>query len=84
MPSVNISEEDLQIIMESLLYCASTDLDHTQYQEDLIKITQLAIKFRLMFPFVSTSNIIYVEGTPAPSSYTREILKFFPEIHKKI
>ena len=84
MYSINISKEEFQIILESLLYTASIDLDHSQYQEDLIKITQLAIKLRLMYPQAYTTNVTYIEEISHPSSYTREILKFFPEIRKKI
>jgi hypothetical protein len=74
------SEREIQLIIESLLYCASVDLDHSQYQEDVVDMAQLAIKLRLKHQNISTKNIIFVKDTPFTDPLTKVVLNFFPEL----
>jgi hypothetical protein len=79
---VVLSKKEIQLILESLLYFVSPELDHTRYQEDLIESTQLAIRLRMAHQNIPTSNIIFMENISEPSGYTSELLKFFPEISR--
>jgi len=80
MPDVCLSKKEIQLTLESLLYCASSDFDHSQYCEDLIEISQLAIRLRLLHQEIPESNITFVKENPFTSQFTHELLKFFPEI----
>lgn len=81
MPDVNLSNRELQLIKEALLYCISPDLDHTRYQEDLIDSLELLVKLRMSNSNVPVTNIVFVKDLET-SQFTSEILKFFPDIQK--
>lgn len=78
--TVNLTNRELQLIVEALLYCASTDIDHSRYQEDLLDTSQLAIKLRLQHQDISTSNVFFLHSEDNLSDYTSELLKYFPEL----
>lgn len=78
--NINLSSKEIQLILESLLYCASTDLSHTLYHEDLIDVSSLAIKLRLSHQDISVANVFMSEDNIITSPYTDELLKYFPEL----
>lgn len=77
---VNLSSREIQLILESLLYCASIDLNHTLYHEDLIDVSGLAIKLRLAHLDIPIVNVFLSGEDIASSGYTQELLKYFPEL----
>jgi hypothetical protein len=77
---VNFSTREIQLILESLLYCASTDLNHTLYHEDLVDVSKLAIKLRLLHQDIPIDNVFIIKDNITSSGYTQELLKYFPEL----
>ena len=54
---LSFSKREKQLILESLLYCVSLDLNHTQYNEELEEMKQLAIKIRMANQKIPIDNI---------------------------
>jgi hypothetical protein len=74
------TQREIQLIIESLLYCASSEINHTKYHEDLIDSVQLAIKLRLENQNIPVSNVFFIKTDNIECPYTQEIVKFFPDL----
>jgi hypothetical protein len=79
---LSFSKREKQLILESLLYCVSLDLNHTQYNEELEEMKQLAIKIRMANQKIPIDNIHLSSGHNYSSPHTMDVLSFFPEITK--
>ncbi len=85
MFNLKISEEELKLILESLLFSSSVDVCADWYKEDVDKIIALSKKLRLEFPNVPTENVYvsHVEDFIYSEENTKHILDFFPELNIK-
>jgi hypothetical protein len=77
---LSLSKREKQLILESLLYCASLDLDHTQYKDDLEEMKHLAVRIRLANQNIPLDNVRVSKKDVYMSPLTQDILDYFPEI----
>jgi hypothetical protein len=54
----NLQEEDIKLILESLLFSSSVDVCSYWDKNDMYKIIDLALKIRTTYPDVVTENVI--------------------------
>ena len=80
MSDTEFTQEEIQLIIESLLYCASSEINHTKYHEDITKVIELAVKLRLKHQDIPLDNVYCFDGKTFTCPYVDEINKFFPEI----
>lgn len=82
----SLSKEDVNAILESLLFASSVDICASWYKENSIKFMELAKKIRTSFPDVLLQNVyIYDdEKVVLNDEHTKEILQYFPEMKKEL
>jgi hypothetical protein len=85
MFNLKVSEEDLKLILESLLFSSSVDVCADWYKDDIDKIIDLSKRLRLEFPSVPTENVYvsHVENFIYSEENTKHILEYFPELNTK-
>ena len=82
----SLSKEELQNIIESLLFSASTAICSDWFKQNTNISFELAKKLRTKFPEIITENIVlheFKKGQPV-DEYSKEILKYFPELKLKM
>lgn len=82
----SLTKDELTIILESLLFSASTDICADWYKEDTQLACGVAEKIRKMFPEIIIKNVYLHESEnhefyDEHSSYIKQI---FPEITKDL
>jgi hypothetical protein len=81
--TINVTEEELQLILEALLFTSCVDANHEGYAEDMKKMIGLAFSLRHQNQSVYLKNIFVFEDTKKQwEESTSEVIKFFPEILK--
>lgn len=76
------SENDLKLIVESLLYSASVDICANWYKEDVYNMVELAKKIRMSVQ-VPLENVYLIEDSQVEGyrdEVTETISNFFPEL----
>ena len=76
----NLSENELRLLTESLLFSASTSVNAKWYSEDDEELMDLAIKLRKNHPEVLMKNIFILEEKTYHDKFSKKIIDFFPEI----
>lgn len=78
------SDQEIQLILESLLFSSNVDICSNFYKEDNEKMIELAKKIRKQFS-VPLENVFIneFEGVGFLQPETRELLKYFPELERK-
>lgn len=74
------SEENIQLIIECLLYSSCLDVDMHQYKEEFEKMQYLAIQLRLAYPLIPVKNTFCVESQEFSDENTENLLQIFPEL----
>lgn len=82
---LQFSKKEIQLIVESLLYCASPDIVHTQYGEDIQDMLNLIVKIRSFYQDVPVYNVSlagfsFDEKYEYPQNNTKKLLLYFPEL----
>lgn len=82
----NLQEEDIKLILESLLFSSSVDVCSYWDKNDMYKIIDLAIKIRTIYPDVVTENVILhgYDDDNFFDQHSNELPKFFPDLSKNI
>lgn len=80
----SLSPEELKIILESLLFSSSTAVCSDWYKENTKISFDIAKKIRQMFPEIIVDNVYIHKNKPLLDEYSEELIKYFPEIEKKI
>jgi len=72
-------KENVQLILEALLFCAIPSVNHTLYSEDIEKMINLAVSLRCSHPNVPLCNV-FLDKQEIMNENT--LTKFFPELLK--
>lgn len=87
MKSYNInklSEEQLRLIIEALLFSSSTTVNARWYSEEDESLLNMALNLRKEFPEVLTKNISIIEEEEYYDKFAPDIIDFFPEVLEKL
>jgi hypothetical protein len=79
----NLSKKQFQLIIESLLFSTSCDINAKWYEDELNEMSGLVIGLRSNNPEVLTENIFVLKETEY-EKYTQKLLDFFPEVLENI
>jgi hypothetical protein len=76
---IKLTERDLQLIIESLLYTSCPEVNITPYKEEMEDMFDLALKLRKQNPTISTKNTFLSEKTPY-NNFLSQCEENFPEL----
>ena len=81
----SLTKEEIENILESLLFASSVDVCANWYKENSIQFFELAKKIRLMFPDVVLENVYIYENEKHDlnDEHSKDIIQIFPEIKKE-
>lgn len=77
---LSVTEEELKIILESLLSTCCLDVSHRGYREDVCKIKDLAINLRKKHQHIFTDNVFITNTNNLWCEYSPILLEYFPEL----
>lgn len=77
--TLELSPRQLQLILESILFTISPEINHSLYKKEILELMELAIKFRKSYQDIPTSNINLNSG-PVSSELSAFLLSYFPEL----
>lgn len=85
MVNLSLSNEEIQIILESLLFSSSADVCADWYKNDIDAMLDLAKKLRFKHQDIPTENvyIITTEKNNFCDEITKDIINVFPELEIK-
>jgi DNA-binding XRE family transcriptional regulator len=82
-----LTKDELENILESLLFASSVDVCADWFKENSLKSLEIAKKIRKLFPEVTLENVYIYEKNEEKHEYndehSKEIIEFFPEIKKE-
>lgn len=76
---IQLTERDLQLIIESLLYTSCPEVNITPYKEEMEDMFGLAVKLRKQNPTISTKNTFLTEKT-VYNNFLTQCEENFPEL----
>lgn len=76
----NLSEDQLRLIIEALLFSASTSVNAKWYSEEDESLLDMALKLRKEFPEVITKNVSIFEEKEYYDKFVTDIINYFPEV----
>ena len=81
----DLDQNDLRLILESLLYSTSVDVCSDWNKEDILNILNVALKIRTGYPEIITDNVILHEFAENiyHDEHSSTLLKYFPDIINK-
>lgn len=81
---VFLTEEEIKIILECILFSSSVDISASWYKEDTDKMLQLAEKLRMRYNSIPVENVFISQLDESNESFmdeqTEKIVELFPEI----
>lgn len=81
---VLLTDEEIKIILECILFSSSVDISASWYKEDTNKMLDLAEKLRIRYNNIPVENVFISQLNEISESFmdeqTEKIVKFFPEI----
>ena len=83
---IKLSKKELELITDSILYTANTDVCIDNYSEEIQKLNHLAINFRKQYPSIFSSKaFLWTRNSyEFADPYTSEIVNFFPELLENV
>jgi hypothetical protein len=75
----NLTHNQIKLIIETLLYAGSVDINSSWYKNDIEEIVELAIDLRKIASNIPLKNI-YIFEEEYIDSTTKKILDYFPEL----
>lgn len=75
----NITHNQIKLIIETLLYAGSVDINSAWYKNDIEEIVELAMSLRKIASNIPLKNI-YVFEEEYIDTTTKKILDYFPEL----
>ena len=76
----NLTEEQLRLIIEALLFSASTTVNARWYSEEDETLKNMALNLRKEFPEVLMKNIFILKEKEYHDQFAENIVDYFPEI----
>jgi hypothetical protein len=80
----NLTEEQLRLIIEALLFSSSTTVNARWYSEEDENLKNMALELRKEYPEVLTKNISIIEEEEYYDKFAPEIIDFFPEVLEQV
>lgn len=80
----NLTEDQYRLILEALLFSASTSVNAEWYLEETNTLFDCALKLRKENPKITSKGVTIFKEKKYEDSYAEKILNFFPEILKNI
>lgn len=82
----DLQEEDIKLVLESLLFSSSVDVCSSWDKDEMYKIIDLAVKIRTTYPDVVTESVVLhgIEDDTFFDQHSNELPKFFPDLIKNI
>lgn len=78
----NLTEEQLRLITETLLFASSVDVNANWYYEDYNNMFDLALNIRKKYPTVLLKNA-YILKEEYEDEFSEKLTNYFPEIEKE-
>jgi hypothetical protein len=82
----DLQEEDVKLILESLLFSSSVDVCSYWGKDEMFKIIDLALKIRKKYPSVITENVVlhgYGENCFF-DQHSNQLPTYFPDLSKEL
>jgi hypothetical protein len=76
---IKLTERDLQLIIESLLYTSCPEVNITPYKQEIEDMFSLAVKLRKLNPSISTKNTFLTERS-LYNNFLSQCEENFPEL----
>jgi hypothetical protein len=80
----NLTEDQYRLILEALLFSASTSVNAEWYSEETDILFDCALKLRKENSKITSKGVTIFKEKKYEDSYAKKILDFFPEILKNI
>ena len=76
----NLSEDQLRLVIESLLFSASTSVNARWYSEEDESLMSMALDLRKKYPEVLMKNVFVLEEKEYHDEFSEKVVEYFPEI----
>ena len=76
----NLSEDQLRLVIESLLFSASTSVNARWYSEEDESLMSMALELRKKYPEVLMKNVFVLEEKEYHDEFSGKVVEYFPEI----
>jgi hypothetical protein len=80
----NLTEEQYRLILESILFSASTSVNSRWYMDNETVLMDIGLSLRKKNPNVLTKNIYILKDEEYHDVFSKKIIDFFPEILENI
>lgn len=77
----NLTEEQLQLLAESLLFSSSVDVNANWYKENYKNLFEIALNVRKKYPNILLKNL-FVLKNDLNDEFSEKILDYFPELEQ--
>ena len=77
----NLSEEQLRLITETLLFASTVDINANWYSDNYQNMFDLALNIRKKYPDVLLKNT-YIIKEQYEDEFSEKLMDYFPEIEK--
>ena len=82
----DLREEDIKLILESLLFSSSVDVCSYWDRNEMFKIIDLAVKIRKKYPTVITENVVLhgFDENCFFDQHSNQLPTLFPDLSKEL
>jgi hypothetical protein len=80
----NLTEEQYRLILESILFSASTSVNARWYMDAETTLMDIGLSLRKKNPNVLTKNVYILKDEEYHDVFSKKIIDFFPEILENI
>jgi hypothetical protein len=77
---LELTAHQLQLIIESVLFTISPEINHTLYRKEITELIDLLIEIRSNFQHIPTTNISINKSVDINSEFSSLISSYFPEL----
>jgi hypothetical protein len=80
--TLNLNQEEIQLILESLLFSSSVDVNADWFLSDHEELLEIAKKVREKYPKIQLKNVYILGDAQKHDEHSEEIVEIFPEVIK--
>ena len=77
---LELTPYQLQLIIESILFTISPEIDHSLYKKEILDLTDLVLEIRKKHQHVPVSNISINSNVNINTEFSSLIKSYFPEL----
>jgi hypothetical protein len=78
--NLDLSKEELQLILEALISTSSIDIHHRGYLEDCEKMIDIASRIRILCQNIPVENVFLFKKDELWDGLSQKIIDLFPEL----